>query len=46
MGALVEDQAAEMDYQLKVQARRMDEWLQVVSEVRDRLARVGHSGES
>lgn len=46
MGAMVEDQAAEIDYRLKVQARRMDEWLQAVSEVRDQLARVGRPGES
>lgn len=46
VGALVEGQAAEIDYRLKVQARRMDEWLQTVSEVRDRLARVGRPAES
>jgi hypothetical protein len=46
MGAMVEDHAAEVDYRLKVQARRMDEWLQAVSEVRDQLARLGRPGES
>lgn len=46
MGALVEGQAAEIDYRLKVQARRMDDWLQAMSDVRDQLARVGRPAES
>jgi RimJ/RimL family protein N-acetyltransferase len=46
VGALVEGQAAEIDYRLKLQARRMDEWLQAMAEVRDQLARVGRPGES
>jgi RimJ/RimL family protein N-acetyltransferase len=42
MGAMVEERAAELDYQLKVQARRVDELLDTISEVRDRLHGGGH----
>ena len=45
VGELVGGQAAEIDYRLKVHARRMDEWLQAVAEVRDQLAKVGRPGE-
>jgi RimJ/RimL family protein N-acetyltransferase len=41
VGALVEERAAELDYQLKVQARRMDELLDTISEVKDRLRNGG-----
>jgi GNAT superfamily N-acetyltransferase len=37
VGELVEDRAAELDYQLKVQARRMDDLLAAISEVKERL---------
>ncbi len=37
VGELVEDRAAELDYQLKVHARRMDAVLEAISEVKERL---------
>ena len=37
VGAILEERAAELDYQLKVQARRVDELLDSISEVRQRL---------
>jgi len=42
VGALVEERAAELDYQLKVQARRVDELLDAISEVKERLRAAGH----
>lgn len=46
VGELMEGQAAEIDYRLKVQARRLDEWARAVAEVREQLAKVGRPGES
>jgi RimJ/RimL family protein N-acetyltransferase len=46
VGEFVEDRAAELDYQLKVQARRMDALLLAMAEVKQQLGRSGHSGES
>ena len=46
MEQLMEDGAAEIDYQLKVQARRMDAWMDVVLEVKQRLGRSGRNAES
>jgi ribosomal protein S18 acetylase RimI-like enzyme len=37
VGELVEDRAAELDYQLKVQAKRVDELLDAISEVKSRI---------
>jgi len=45
VGELVEDQAAELNYRLKVQAQRLAPWFQTVAEVRDQLAKVGRAGE-
>jgi GNAT superfamily N-acetyltransferase len=42
VGELVEDRAAELDYQLKVQARRMDDLLAAISEVKERLRGSGN----
>lgn len=42
---LVEGSPAEIDYQLKVQARKVDELLNAVSEVRSRLGGTGHVAE-
>ena len=38
---LVEGQAAELDYRLKVHAQRVDGWLDSIDEVKHRLARIG-----
>ena len=46
MDAFMEDQAAEIDYRWKSQARRFDEWLKVVSEIRSGVEKTGRSGES
>ncbi|MED5622142.1 GNAT family N-acetyltransferase [Ideonella sp. BN130291] len=46
VGELVEDRAAELDYQLKVQARRMDALLLAMAEVKQQLGRTGRSSES
>jgi RimJ/RimL family protein N-acetyltransferase len=46
VGQLVEDRAAELDYRLKVQARRMDDLLQAFAEVRQQVRRTGRSSES
>lgn len=46
MGQLVEDRAAELDYQLKVQARRMDELMEAFAEVKARLAASRRGPES
>jgi RimJ/RimL family protein N-acetyltransferase len=45
IGELVEDRAAELDYQLKLQARRMDALVRAVSELRAALGRTGRAGE-
>jgi len=37
VGELVEDRAAELDYHLKVQAKRVDDLIDAISEVRSRL---------
>jgi ribosomal protein S18 acetylase RimI-like enzyme len=42
VGQIVEDRAAELDYQLKVQARRVDGLLDAISEVKDRLRGSGN----
>jgi ribosomal protein S18 acetylase RimI-like enzyme len=42
VGEMVEDRAAELDYQLKVQARRMDTLLDAISEVKERLRGSGN----
>jgi hypothetical protein len=39
---MVEDRAAELDYQLKVQARRVDNLLDAISEVKERLRGSGN----
>lgn len=46
MGQLLEDRAAELDYRLKVQARRMDELLHAVTQLKAQLAKTGRSAES
>jgi RimJ/RimL family protein N-acetyltransferase len=46
VGQLLEDRAAELDYRLKVQARRMDELLQAITQLKAQLAKTGHSAES
>jgi RimJ/RimL family protein N-acetyltransferase len=38
---LVEGQAAELDYRFKVNARRVDGWIDAIDEVKRRFARVG-----
>ena len=42
VGEMVEDRAAELDYQLKVQARRVDNLLDAISEVKERLRSSGN----
>jgi RimJ/RimL family protein N-acetyltransferase len=42
VGQLVEDRAAELDYQLKVQARRMDTLMDAISDVKERLRGSGN----
>jgi RimJ/RimL family protein N-acetyltransferase len=42
VGEMVEDRAAELDYQLKVQARRVDNLLDAISEVKERLRGSGN----
>jgi GNAT superfamily N-acetyltransferase len=42
VGELVEDRAAELDYQLKVQARRMDTLMDAISDVKERLRGSGN----
>jgi GNAT superfamily N-acetyltransferase len=37
LGELVEERAAELDYQLKVQAKRVDDWVNAISEVKSRM---------
>lgn len=46
VGQLLEDRAAELDYRLKVHARRMDELLQAVARLKARLAKTGRTAES
>jgi RimJ/RimL family protein N-acetyltransferase len=46
VGQLLEDRAAELDYRLKVQARRMDELLQTVAQLKAQLAKTGHTAET
>ena len=46
VGQLVEDRAAELDYQLKVQARRMDALLRAVAEVKRQVGLTGRTGET
>ncbi len=45
VGQLVEDRAAELDYQLKLQARRMDALVRTVAELRAQLSKAGRSLE-
>jgi RimJ/RimL family protein N-acetyltransferase len=42
VGEMVEDRAAEFDYQLKVQARRVDSLLDAISDVKERLRGSGN----
>lgn len=42
MDELVEGRAAELDYRLKVNARRVDDLIDVIGEVKHRFARPGH----
>jgi len=46
VGELVEGSAAELDYQLKVQARKVDELLKAVAEVKEHLGKNANSAES
>jgi RimJ/RimL family protein N-acetyltransferase len=46
IGQMLEDRAAEWDYRLKVQARRMDEWLDAVAQLKAQLAKAGRTAES
>lgn len=46
VGQLLEDRAAELDYRLKVQARRMDALLDAVAQLKAQLAKTGHVSES
>jgi RimJ/RimL family protein N-acetyltransferase len=46
VGAAVEDSAAEIDYRWKVQARRLDGWLKLVTEIRSGLEKTGRAAES
>jgi hypothetical protein len=45
VGELVEHQAAELDYQLKVQARKVNGLLDVLSEVKTSINRAAHVAE-
>jgi RimJ/RimL family protein N-acetyltransferase len=42
VGEMMEDRAAELDYQLKVQARRVDTLLDAISDVKERLRGSGN----
>ncbi len=46
VGAVMEDQAAEIDYRWKAQSRRLDGWLKLMSEVRSGLEKTRRSAES
>lgn len=46
VGQLLEDRAAELDYRLKVQARRMEALLQTVAQLKAEIAKTGHTAES
>lgn len=46
MGQLLEDRAAELDYRLKVQARRMEALLDTVAQLKAQIAKTGHTAES
>lgn len=46
VGELIEDGAAELDYGLKLQARRMRSLLEMVADLRANLGKSGHAGES
>ena len=46
VGQLLEDRAAELDYRLKVQARKMDALVRTVAKLRAQLAKAGHAAES
>ncbi|MEW6703485.1 MAG: GNAT family N-acetyltransferase [Pseudomonadota bacterium] len=45
VGQLLEDRAAELDYQLKRQARRMDDLARTVARLRSDLAKTGRAAE-
>jgi GNAT superfamily N-acetyltransferase len=46
VGQMLEDRAAELDYRLKVQARKMDALVRTVAKLKAQLAKVGRAAES